>query len=863
VTALESFFGQAGVYRLGWTLLHFFWQGAALALLLAAAMTVLRRRPAHTRYLAACASLGLMSMAPILTFAALPPTPWIPTPGGAIGQTSGVSTNGPSVPSPATALPPAPLPAEERSTAALPSIAIVPRLEAGLPWLVAAWLVGVLVLSIRLLGAWAWVQRLKRRSTQSAAEPWPATFAHLCQRMRLRQPVRLLQSAWVQVPTVLGWWRPVVLVPLSAVTTLPPAQLEVLLAHELAHVRRHDYLVNLLQSVVETLLFYHPAVWWVSERIRLERENCCDDWAVSLCGDRLLYARALTAMEELRSVPLPLVAAVNGGPLLHRIRRVLGVESPADSSSRWSAGFVVLAALVGLALHSSAWPAPSTAASPPPSAADGAQASASEDPPTPRQPQPASSDELERTLQRQLKLLVEKGDDPAVRRDTAVAYRNVAEQHRKLGRFADAEASLARARELLEKLVQAFPAESGNVRELARTQISLGLLFRETGRVKESEQVFRQSLALSEKLANPQQTAYREDLATAYSHLGELYLDMGRVQEAEQSYRRALALLQQLPAERVKEPGPRQQLARTHGHLGDLLQVSGRPAEAEAAYRQALVLAEQLVREAPKVEEYRRDLARTYNSLGLLMRATGRLQEAEQMLRRALAILTQLVAEFVETPEMRLQLARCYNHLGRLLAATGRIAEAEAAFRQGVDLLEKSAVASPEYATESGSTLLNLAQLLRSRGELAAAAKVLERAVLTYLEPAQRTSPQSPRYRLLLRNGYTIWTEVNIKREDYVLASRCARNLASLVDSPDEAYGVACLLTRCVTLAQESNTPMAAEYRLEAVQLLVRAHAGSFFKKPANLQRLEKDKDLDLLRGMPEFKALLRKVKGE
>ena len=94
----------------------------------------------------------------------------------------------------------------------------------------------------------------------------------------------------VEVPTVIGWLRPVVLMPASALSGMGPQQLEAILAHELAHIRRHDYLVNLLQTVVETLLFYHPAVWWLSGRIRVERENCCDDLAVSLCGDPYAYA---------------------------------------------------------------------------------------------------------------------------------------------------------------------------------------------------------------------------------------------------------------------------------------------------------------------------------------------------------------------------------------------------------------------------------------------------------------------------------------------------------------------------------------------------------------------------------------------
>ena len=123
-----------------------------------------------------------------------------------------------------------------------------------------------------------------------------------------------------------GWMRPVILLPVTAVTGLPPDQLEAILAHELAHVRRYDYLVNLVQSVVETLLFYHPAAWWISGRIRAEREHCCDDWAVELCGDRLTYARALAALEEQRGAGWLLAPSARDGSLLARVRRLLGVS---------------------------------------------------------------------------------------------------------------------------------------------------------------------------------------------------------------------------------------------------------------------------------------------------------------------------------------------------------------------------------------------------------------------------------------------------------------------------------------------------------------------------------------------------------
>ena len=148
--------------------------------------------------------------------------------------------------------------------------------------------------------------------TAPVAEQWQMAAVRLSRRLHIATPVKLLESTLVDVPTVIGWLKPVMLLPASALAGLAPAQLEAIFAHELAHVRRHDYLVNLLQTVVETLLFYHPAVWWLSARIRAERENCCDDLAVALCGDPVAYARALADLEELRGTGGRLVMAANG-----------------------------------------------------------------------------------------------------------------------------------------------------------------------------------------------------------------------------------------------------------------------------------------------------------------------------------------------------------------------------------------------------------------------------------------------------------------------------------------------------------------------------------------------------------------------
>ena len=180
--------------------------------------------------------------------------------------------------------------------------------------LVGVWLAGVTLLTVPAAGG------LDVGAADEAARHAPPRHAS-CRRWSSvcrssstsRGRVRLLESSAVVVPTVIGWLQPVILLPVSALAGLSPTQIEAILAHELAHIRRHDYLVNLLQTLLETLLFYHPAVWWLSRSDPHERENCCDDLAVSLCGDPVAYARALADLEEHRGSAGPLVMAASGG----------------------------------------------------------------------------------------------------------------------------------------------------------------------------------------------------------------------------------------------------------------------------------------------------------------------------------------------------------------------------------------------------------------------------------------------------------------------------------------------------------------------------------------------------------------------
>jgi beta-lactamase regulating signal transducer with metallopeptidase domain/tetratricopeptide (TPR) repeat protein len=217
-----------------------------------------------------------------------------------------------------------------------------------LPYIVFGWFIGVLALSLWHLGGWAHLQRLKRKNINQVDASLKDKLGNLAERLKVTRPVKLMKSALVQIPTVVGCLRPVILLPASALTGLNSGQLEAVLAHELAHIYRYDYLVNMLQTVVEIVGFYHPAVWWISHKMRVERENCCDDLAVSVCGDKVGYARALTSMEEIRLAQGELVIAASGGNLFTRISRLVGNESAGKARPGWAPA--VLSALLIIAL---------------------------------------------------------------------------------------------------------------------------------------------------------------------------------------------------------------------------------------------------------------------------------------------------------------------------------------------------------------------------------------------------------------------------------------------------------------------------------------------------------------------------------
>lgn len=347
MNGIDVLIDQPVIQAVGWALLHFVWQGALLGALAAAALRVLRRSAPDVRYAVAAVALTLMATMPVVTgvrvFRAAQSHEGIRSESSAPEKAAALSDPGLSVAAGNVS-------SELTPSQGLLSGAGSAAIERWLPLFVLAWLAGVVMLALRLAGGWIWLQRMTSHDAVPADNELQALVRRLNRRLHIGRTITLLRSPGVDVPTVIGWIRPTVLLPMCALSRLSPLQIEAILAHELAHVRRHDYLVNLLQTCLETLLFYHPAVWWLSRQIRTEREHCCDDLAVSLCGDPVVYARALAELEEQRGPAARLVLAASGGPLLQRVRRLLtGSPGHAGRGPAWLAASAVVLLMLAVA----------------------------------------------------------------------------------------------------------------------------------------------------------------------------------------------------------------------------------------------------------------------------------------------------------------------------------------------------------------------------------------------------------------------------------------------------------------------------------------------------------------------------------
>ena len=342
MTLVETWVQTPLAQAIGWTLVHSLWEGALVALVLAAALWALRS--SRARYAAAC--LAMLAMLAGFGFTLTRVMPRQPSRVATLVNARG---------------------ALFLEVIEVPKGLVQRRAADFLPWLAPFWMAGVAIFHLRSLASWMAARRLRRTGVCLAPDHWWERLDRLRARVRLSRPVTLLESCLAEVPVVVGYVRPAILMPVGLLAGLPVGQVEAILLHELAHIRRYDYLVNLLQSAVEGFLFYHPAVWWISGLMRAERENCCDDLVVATHGDAHEYAAALATLEQNRWSAREAAPAATGGNLMQRIRRLLNrPEAPHRALTPvFSAVILTITAAVVL----TAWPSKAGAKAPAPAIA--------------------------------------------------------------------------------------------------------------------------------------------------------------------------------------------------------------------------------------------------------------------------------------------------------------------------------------------------------------------------------------------------------------------------------------------------------------------------------------------------------------
>lgn len=303
------------INAIGWTIFHSLWQGVIISFVLAAVLLISNHRSADFRYKLSAGALALLVFSAIVTFTKVY-QPENET--GSLAASSIITiiddTSAKEI-------------AEKiQSSDSLKSFAyqFENYFSSNIPLVVTLWLAGILFFIFKFIGGLIYVERLKTRRIYELQPEWLEKFAGLKKKALIKSSVKIFESALTKMPVAIGYIKPVILLPLGMISGLPQNQVEAIIVHELAHIKRYDFLVNVLQTLAETIMFYHPAIWWISSVIRSERENCCDDITIELCGDTLTYSKALFNIQQINSgnAGLALAAIGNESQLFRRIKRM-------------------------------------------------------------------------------------------------------------------------------------------------------------------------------------------------------------------------------------------------------------------------------------------------------------------------------------------------------------------------------------------------------------------------------------------------------------------------------------------------------------------------------------------------------------
>ncbi|HRK52852.1 MAG TPA: M56 family metallopeptidase [Cyclobacteriaceae bacterium] len=325
-------------YTLGWTLLHTLWQGAIIFGLTKIVLSFISSKRASLRYSVNCFALLLIIGSSILTFSYLNNSALASSASSFKIDFAGLSTTTtPSI-------------TDSTSFWALLSSAINTKMI----WIITTWLVGVLIFSTRFIIGLIYIQQLKRRVIK-VSTAWEQKLERMANQMGITRLVKLAESIHISKPIVLGYAKPIILLPLGLFSGLPAAQIETILIHELSHIKRNDYLVNLIQSVIEVILFFNPFVWLISETIRKEREHCCDDQVVSLGSSRIEYVRALAQLEQANQLRIPALAMALNKNKFHVFNRIKRIMETSANQNQSKVKPFVLATLIVVGLVSASW----------------------------------------------------------------------------------------------------------------------------------------------------------------------------------------------------------------------------------------------------------------------------------------------------------------------------------------------------------------------------------------------------------------------------------------------------------------------------------------------------------------------------
>jgi beta-lactamase regulating signal transducer with metallopeptidase domain len=344
---LFNSFPRDVVSAAGWTLLDSLWQGGIISVLLYLTLYLLRNKSANLKTLISVAALVLFVAAAIATFVTLSSSPGTESSysGGyhsihtQIVTLTNINDN------------------TQKSTGEFFSALYYDAKEYynnNVNYIFTLWLLGLSFFVIRFMGGMLLMMRTRKNANMIEESGWNNYIDKLCRKINLRKKVEMGESGYISVPVAMGFFKPVILFPFEILSGLPREQVEAIIAHEIAHIKRYDIFINLFQSAAEIIFFFNPFVWWISGRIRLEREFCCDDIAISQCGDELIYAKALANLESLVDSNMPLFAVPlfkNHNQLLRRINRMLQQDKNRNNfKEKFIAAVVFMGLLVSAAV---------------------------------------------------------------------------------------------------------------------------------------------------------------------------------------------------------------------------------------------------------------------------------------------------------------------------------------------------------------------------------------------------------------------------------------------------------------------------------------------------------------------------------